>query len=243
MSVDDAAASMGVDGVRASGASWWRVVVAPAVRWGYRRTCFRKRRRRGLRLAVVKTADHHVMRDLDAALSLMDAHAPSLSRQLPRLFAGGVWVREMYNLGAFVPRGKRCELGLSLFSAPHTPADIAVTLVHEAVHAKIERFGIAYDEHRRAAIEAVCIRREIAFAMRLPDGDAIAMQSQHRLATLDPRHFSDAAFARVREIERRERVGAVRRALRDINREGMPARAILAVTRLRKRWRTPTARR
>jgi len=243
VSVDDAAVSISVGGVREKGASWWRAIVAPAVRWAYRRVCFRKCRRRGLQLAVVKTADCHVMRELKAALSLIDAHAPSLARQLPRLFPGGVWVREMYNLGAFVPRGRRCELGLSLFTAPHTPADIAVTLVHEAVHAKIERFGIAYDEHRRAAIEAVCIRREIAFAMRLPDGEAIALQSRHRLATLDPRHFSDAALARVREIERRERVGAVRQGLRDIRREGVPARAILTATRLRKWWRPPAARR
>jgi hypothetical protein len=47
---------------------------------------------------------------------------------------------------------------------------IASTIVHEATHARLERYGIPYEEATRARIEAICSRRELAFALCLPDG-------------------------------------------------------------------------
>jgi hypothetical protein len=46
---------------------------------------------------------------------------------------------------------------------------IASAIVHEATHARLERYGIGYAEDQRARIEAICFRRELAFAVRLPD--------------------------------------------------------------------------
>src|ERR1700743_1110393 len=40
-----------------------------------------------------------------------------------------------------------------------TPALIASVIVHEATHARLERWGIHYDEARRHRIEAICLRR------------------------------------------------------------------------------------
>ena len=47
---------------------------------------------------------------------------------------------------------------------------IAATIVHEATHARLAGYGIAYDEPIRHRVEAICLRREIAFANKLPNG-------------------------------------------------------------------------
>lgn len=73
---------------------------------------------------------------------------------------------------------------------------IASTIVHEATHARLERCRIAYNEDQRARIEAVCFRRELAFAVRLPDS---AQLQEDRARDLNwyqanPDYFCDAQF-------------------------------------------------
>ncbi|HEX7051143.1 MAG TPA: hypothetical protein VF188_13125 [Longimicrobiales bacterium] len=46
----------------------------------------------------------------------------------------------------------------------------ALTLVHEATHARIDRRGIPYTRELRHRIEAACVGQEVAFARRLPNG-------------------------------------------------------------------------
>ena len=71
---------------------------------------------------------------------------------------------------------------------------IASAIVHEATHARLERYGIRYDEDQRARIEAICFRRELALAVRLPDS---ARLQQELAGYLDwypanPDYFRDA---------------------------------------------------
>jgi hypothetical protein len=90
---------------------------------------------------------------------------------------------------------------------------IASAIVHEATHARLERCGIGYNEDLRARIEAICFRRELALAVRLPDS---ATLQQHIAEYLDwyqanPEYFRDAHF-RERdsngEIEMLRHIGA-----------------------------------
>jgi uncharacterized protein YjaZ len=77
-----------------------------------------------------------------------------------------------------------------------TVEEIASTIVHEATHARLERYGIEYEEQRRARIEAICFRRERAFAARFTDGAEL----QERIARYlewyqaNPEQFSDTRF-------------------------------------------------
>jgi hypothetical protein len=71
---------------------------------------------------------------------------------------------------------------------------IASAIVHEATHARLERHGVGYAEDQRARIEAICFRRELAFALRLPDS---ARLQQDIAGYLDwypanPDYFRDA---------------------------------------------------
>ncbi|MGX5840155.1 hypothetical protein ACWGTI_05510 [Mesorhizobium sp. ArgA1] len=66
---------------------------------------------------------------------------------------------------------KACELDERYLTREGTtPAHIASTIVHEATHARLMRCGIGYEETLRDRVERVCLRREIAFAARLPAG-------------------------------------------------------------------------
>ncbi len=52
--------------------------------------------------------------------------------------------------------------------------ELAGTIVHEATHAWLSSLGFQDHPARRHRIEAVCIRAEVAFARRLPDGAELA---------------------------------------------------------------------
>ncbi len=58
-------------------------------------------------------------------------------------------------------------------AAMDTPEEIALSLVHEATHARLHARGIAYLPELRARIEAACLAQEMAFARRIPGGSAL----------------------------------------------------------------------
>lgn len=71
---------------------------------------------------------------------------------------------------------------------------IASTIVHEATHARLARCGIGYEEPLRARVEAVCMRRQLAFAAKLPNGGIAHKEAADTLAYLSPELFTSEAF-------------------------------------------------
>ncbi len=63
-----------------------------------------------------------------------------------------------------------------------TLEQIAAVIVHEATHARLDRLGVTYTEQQRPRIEAICVRREIAFADKLPRGQHVRALEERRLA-------------------------------------------------------------
>jgi hypothetical protein len=47
--------------------------------------------------------------------------------------------------------------------------DLAMVIVHEATHARLEALGVGYNAATKEAIERRCIEAEVAFARRVPD--------------------------------------------------------------------------
>jgi hypothetical protein len=90
---------------------------------------------------------------------------------------------------------------------------IASTIVHEATHARLERYGIRYQEDQRARIEAICFRRELALAVRLSDSAKLQQDIAEYLDwyPANPDYFRDSqAFVRHTngEIEMLRHIGA-----------------------------------
>jgi len=111
-----------------------------------------------------------------------------------------------------------------------SPELIAATIVHEATHARLWHCGIGYEEEVRARVEKVCIRRELAFAAKLPSGQAVRARAEQKLAL--PHEFCSDAHAEDRHVG--DRVAA----LRDF---GTPAWLMRALSAVRVRRVAPTS--
>ena len=134
---------------------------------------------------------------VEGALLLIKQHSSldhaRITRELER-----VWVCLLpHSLAVYRHSLRACILDQRYVADPATTVEqIASTIVHEATHARLERCGIEYEEQRRARIEAICFRRERAFAARLPDSaelqEGIARYLEWYQA--NPEQFSDAHF-------------------------------------------------
>ena len=107
-----------------------------------------------------------------------------------------VWVRLLTTgVGQFNPRLWACMLDERFVQADTTDAPLlAAVIVHEATHARLWRYGFGYNEEQRERIEAICLRRELAFARRLPDGQKAAQSAEEMLAS-SPSYLTDKALS------------------------------------------------
>jgi hypothetical protein len=103
---------------------------------------------------------------LALALELIDRYDPRLGRRLRR-DVRGIWIipawRTHWNI-----RTRAIALDLRR-ETRNTVEDLAVTLVHEATHARHHALGVQYDG-KQARAEAACIRASMEFADRLGPG-------------------------------------------------------------------------
>jgi hypothetical protein len=73
---------------------------------------------------------------------------------------------------------------------------LASNIVHEATHARLQHWGIAYDEQRRSRIERICIGREVAFLKRLPNSEKLVKRAEYErdYCANTPEYFSNEKF-------------------------------------------------
>lgn len=71
-------------------------------------------------------------------------------------------------------------------SAHHVLTDsttsVAMTLIHEATHARLHHKGIRYTPQLRPRIEAMCIRAEVEFARRVPGTEQLVAEAESALS-------------------------------------------------------------
>ena len=60
------------------------------------------------------------------------------------------------------------------------PPELAMVIVHEATHGRIDDHGIMYLAENRDRIETACVRQETIFARCLPGGDVLARRKTCR---------------------------------------------------------------
>ena len=136
------------------------------------------------------------LRRVEEALSLIKTYDrlryDRLTRDLKR-----IWVRLLTSsIGSFNESSGACQLDARfVLDERSSPDVIASVIVHEATHARLRRCGFGYDEELRPRVEAVCIRREIAFARRLPSGDRVRERAKEKLKWYaTPDNLSDEAL-------------------------------------------------
>lgn len=170
-----------------------------------------------------------VLGRLRAALSLLKTYDPlrytRLRHDLERICAAPI----TYPIACYVSRLRACEINPRYVLAEATTNElIASTIVHEATHARLMSRGIGYAEDIRARVEAVCIRRQLAFSRKLSSGQQACEHAKRQLLHCDSSTFMSASLSKLADDQ-----GVIElRAL------GVPEALIKAVFLARRtRWR------
>jgi hypothetical protein len=151
----------------------------------------------GLWVGTTESKPQPGLRRVEDALQLIKRHdSLHYSRVIHNLER--IWVHLLPNARArYDPSLKACELD-ERFVLPETTTleQIASSIVHEATHAKLERWGVSYDEKERSRIEAVCLRRELHFIAKLPHSEPLREERERTLewCDSDPDYFSNVSF-------------------------------------------------
>jgi hypothetical protein len=132
---------------------------------------------------------------LRAALDLIAAIEPRrvlrMRRDVDRLLITSVQT----GWGQFHPPLRMCLLDEDYVCRSSTAReDVALTLIHEATHARLSAVGLRYLPDRRARIERVCLTQELVFASKLANAAGFVGRLERALALPDTT-WSDAAQA------------------------------------------------
>jgi hypothetical protein len=133
---------------------------------------------------------------IEQALGLIKTYDPIRYRRLLRDLER-VWALMIpYNLGQFEESLWACKLDQRfVLDEATTVEQIAASIVHEATHARLARCGIGYDEPIRHRVELICVRSEMAFATRIPDGNSVWDEAERSLERCSsPDHWTDEVF-------------------------------------------------
>jgi hypothetical protein len=131
----------------------------------------------------VATAD--VLRRLDEALGLIERYTPHHFRRLGRDFSR-ILVRRYACRGAYLPADRSCLVELTFtVNRDFSTAQIAATMLHEAMHARLHRLGFPLAMADRARQERFCRRAEIEFGQAVPGGAPIVARAMASLEAPD----------------------------------------------------------
>jgi hypothetical protein len=127
---------------------------------------------RGFRVVVensrpdIDTAD--VLNRLDEALALIEKHQPWRLRHLRRDLRE-FWIVRYPCRGAYLPGERRCMTELTFLARRDiTAAPVASSIIHEGIHARVDRRGVRREGRDRAREERLCRRAELEFGLSLP---------------------------------------------------------------------------
>lgn len=135
-----------------------------------------------------------MLQKLESAIKLLKHYDTRAGDALQKL-TKGIFV--FGTAGAYAQWNRNSQLVLMreeyVTALETSTADVAATLVHEATHAWLEHLGFQYTAPERARIEAICYRRALRFARRLPAATDLVAKIERQL-TRDPNYLTNDAF-------------------------------------------------
>src|SRR4029079_1300546 len=103
------------------------------------------------------------------ALSLIERYQPWRLRHLQRDLVQFLIVRYPCR-GAYFPDERTCMTELTFLARRDiTAAPVASSIVHEGIHARVDRMGVRRAGRDRAREERLCRRAELEFGLSLPE--------------------------------------------------------------------------
>jgi hypothetical protein len=152
----------------------------------------------------IRTED--VVARLERCLSLIQRYVPHHFRHLARDFSYIV-VQRFACRGAYFHEQRACLVELTFtVNREFSDAEVAATILHEAMHARLHALGFPLEMEDRARQERFCRRAEIEFGSLVPDGRKVVERAQWTAAldddevapVVDPR----LAAQRIAEVDR-----------------------------------------
>ncbi len=120
---------------------------------------------------------------IGAALDLVARHTPWRLGPMRRDFARILLIRQD-GVRAMLDAARNCSLD-TYFVATFAAEQVASSIVHEGVHARLRRGGRQMPRDLIAWEERLCRKAELAFGLRLPNGAAVADRARAALAGSD----------------------------------------------------------
>jgi hypothetical protein len=151
--------------------------------------------------------DAEILEKVGEALRLIKSYDPYRYERV---------VRECNRILVLLLRGNvgqyRADIRACLLDARYVRAysmeRLAAVIVHEATHGRLLRLNVGYSEEMRARVEKVCARQELAFALKIPNGDEVRKSVALRMSMPDTSWSNEA----LKERRRKGEVAAIRYA-------------------------------
>ena len=155
--------------------------------------------RRASALAMLRIADQQVAEGLvvvdltqsqqasrlfptvEAALAMIREVDPRRFARILRDVKRIAVMRSFASAGEYWPQYEAVALEVQHLET-HTLLSICMTIVHEATHARIKRWGVR-DSIDRERIERACVKQEIAFARKVPGSERLIEGALEKLGT------------------------------------------------------------
>lgn len=152
----------------------------------------------------IETAD--VVARLERTLALVERYVPHHFRHLKRDFAYIV-VQRFACRGAYFHEQRACLVELTFTVNPNfTDAEVAATILHEAMHARLHELGFPIEMEDRARQERFCRRAEIEFGRLVPGGERVVERAEWTVEQSDedvaPVIDPNLAARRIAEVDR-----------------------------------------
>jgi hypothetical protein len=161
---------------------WWTDAVAAAKE----RLMMDRRTIRGVQVTVVNTRPDietgRVFEKLDGALGVIERYQPHRLRRFRR-DVRGIIVKRFACRAAFFGETRECLIELTFAGdGKFSDAQVAASIVHEGVHARLLTMGLAGHPGCGAREERLCRKAELELGLAVPDGQAVVARA---LASLE----------------------------------------------------------
>lgn len=151
-----------------------------------------------------------VLARIERCLALIKEHVPHHFRHMQRDF-NYIVSKRFACRGAYFHGERACLIELTFTVNPSfSDAEVAATILHEAMHARLDNLGFPLEMADRARQERFCRRAELEFGALVPGGDKVIARAQQTI------ELADEEVAPVIDPElARQRIAAVDRAALD----------------------------
>ncbi len=147
-----------------------------------------------------------VIARLERTLAMIQQYVPHHFRHLQRDF-DHIIVKRFACRGAYFHEQRACLVELTFsVNTDFSDAEVAATILHEAMHARLDALGFPLEMEDRARQERFCRRAEIEFGELVPGGEKVVARAQWTSDLSDeevaPQIDPALAAQRIAEVDR-----------------------------------------